>query len=217
MDIIEGCGSTSNQPSDPVIARSVRLPPSPPHIFQQTPTDVLEGEEQADWLTTANFAEEHAMVAEISEIETFEPRTLTEEKGCPDWPLRKKAIEEELETLRKAGTWELTEPPSGANIVGSKWVFRAKTDAAGNVICYKARRVAQGVSQVPDVDHLIRSQTFVTFKVTLEKFTNHVIILHSPPTRHPRCRALVAQIILVSAISIAFSIQSHFFKTGRKS
>ena len=38
-------------------------------------------------------------------------------------------------------------------MVGSKWVFRAKKDAAGNVVRYKARLVAQGFSQVPGVDY----------------------------------------------------------------
>ena len=43
--------------------------------------------------------------------------------------------------------------PVGANIVGSKWVFRAKKDVAGVVIRYKARLIAQGFSQVPGVDY----------------------------------------------------------------
>jgi hypothetical protein len=34
-----------------------------------------------------------------------------------------------------------------------KWVYHAKKDAAGNVICYKAHLVAQGFSQVPGVDY----------------------------------------------------------------
>ena len=114
---------------------------------------MFEGEGQAEWLMAADFAEEYAMLAEISETEAIEPRTLTEAKRRPDWPLWEAAIHEELETLRKAGTWELTKPPPGANIVGSKWVFRAKKDAAGNVIRYKARLVAQGFSQVPGVDY----------------------------------------------------------------
>ena len=38
-------------------------------------------------------------------------------------------------------------------MVGSKWVFHAKKDATGNVICYKAHLVAQGFSQVPGVDY----------------------------------------------------------------
>ena len=40
----------------------------------------------------------------------------------------------ELVTLKAAGTWELIDAPEGVNVVGSKWVFRVKKDAAGNVI-----------------------------------------------------------------------------------
>ena len=42
---------------------------------------------------------------------------------------------EELDLLRKAGTWEVVDAPLDANIVGSKWVFCTKKDAAGNVVC----------------------------------------------------------------------------------
>jgi Reverse transcriptase (RNA-dependent DNA polymerase) len=55
--------------------------------------------------------------------------------------------------LKESGTWILTERPPNVNVVGSKWVFRAKKDAAGNVVRYKARLVAQGFSQVPGVDY----------------------------------------------------------------
>ena len=76
-----------------------------------------------------------------------------EAKKRPDWPLWEKAIQEELGALKAAGTWEVVDEPEGVNIVGSKWVFKAKKDAAGNVIRYKARLVAQGFSQVPGVDY----------------------------------------------------------------
>ena len=96
---------------------------------------------------------EEALLAETSDAEALEPRTLAEAKRRPDWPLWEKAIQEELETLKKAGTWKLEAPPPEANVIGSKWVFKAKKDAAGNIARYKARLVAQGFSQIGGVDY----------------------------------------------------------------
>jgi hypothetical protein len=92
-------------------------------------------------------------VAEISNFKAIEPRSLTEAKCHPDWLLWEKAIHEELALLQEAGTWELAEAPNGANTIGSKWVFCAKKDAAGIVICHKVCLIAQGFSQVPGVDY----------------------------------------------------------------
>ena len=96
---------------------------------------------------------EFALAAETADAEAMEPRTLAEAKRRPDWPLWEKAIEEELSTLKAAGTWRFEEAPPGANIIGSKWVFKAKKDAAGNIARYKARLVAQGFSQIGGVDY----------------------------------------------------------------
>jgi reverse transcriptase-like protein len=67
--------------------------------------------------------------------------------------LWEKAIQDELATLKAASTWRLEEAPPNANIIGSKWVFKAKKDAAGNIAQYKARLVAQGFSQIDGVDY----------------------------------------------------------------
>ena len=107
-----------------------------------------------DWTASVEECEEeHAFAAETSNSEALEPRSFAEAQKRPDWPLWEKAIEEELGALKAAGTWEVVDEPEGVNIVGSKWVFKAKKDAAGNVIRYKARLVAQGFSQVPGVDY----------------------------------------------------------------
>ena len=108
----------------------------------------------ADWTASVEeCVDEYAFVAETNNAEALEPRNLAEAQKRPDWPLWEKAIQEELATLKTAGTWDVVDVPSGVNVVGSKWVFRAKKDAAGNVIRYKARLVAQGFSQVPGVDY----------------------------------------------------------------
>ena len=39
------------------------------------------------------------------------------------------------------------------NIIGSKWVFKAKKDAIGFIACLKAHLVAQGFSQIGGVNY----------------------------------------------------------------
>ena len=62
-------------------------------------------------------------------------------------------MDKELMMLKNADTWELVKPPENVNIVRSKWVYKVKKDAAGNIVCYKARLVAQGFSQVSGIDY----------------------------------------------------------------
>ena len=98
--------------------------------------------------TATDYDDNVELVLNLNEVITN-----AEARCRPEWPQWEQGIHKELATLQKAGTWELVDPPQGANIVGSKWVFRAKKDAAGNVVRYKARLVAQGFSQVPGVDY----------------------------------------------------------------
>ena len=62
-------------------------------------------------------------------------------------------MEKEIESLRKSDVWELVDLPKGRKAVGSKWVFKIKTDAKGSVERFKARLVAQGFSQKPGIDY----------------------------------------------------------------
>ena len=96
---------------------------------------------------------EHTFLAETSDTEAVEPRMLAEAKCHPDWIWWEKGIGEELTMLEATGTWVLKEPPPGVNIIGSKWVFKAKKDAVGVIACFKARLVAQGFSQIGGVDY----------------------------------------------------------------
>ena len=55
------------------------------------------------------------------------------------------------------GTREVVPRPQDRKVVSSKWVYRVKYDADGNVSRYKARLVARGYTQVLGVDY---SETF---------------------------------------------------------
>jgi hypothetical protein len=53
-----------------------------------------------------------------------------------DWKQWEEAIAKEIRRLEKFQTWELVDIPKNSNIVGCRWVFCLKHDAAGNVVNY---------------------------------------------------------------------------------
>lgn len=57
------------------------------------------------------------------------------------------AMDEELETHRRNGTWELVPLPQGRKTVGSRWVYKIKRNEQNKVVNYEARFVAQGHTQ----------------------------------------------------------------------
>jgi hypothetical protein len=61
-------------------------------------------------------------------------------------------MHEELENFEGNQVWTLVEPPHDVNVIGTKWVFKNKQEEDGEVVRNKARLVAQGFSQVEDLD-----------------------------------------------------------------
>ena len=82
-----------------------------------------------------------------------EPTTYEEAVSSKDGDKWKRAMEEEMDSIKRNNVWELQELPKGRKTVGSKWVFRKKFNEEGAVERYKARIVAQGYSQKPGLDY----------------------------------------------------------------
>jgi hypothetical protein len=62
-------------------------------------------------------------------------------------------MKSEIETLKAKNTWELVQPPPGANIMDSMWVYDIKWDGEGNRIKDKARLVGKGYTQQLGIDY----------------------------------------------------------------
>nr|GEV86776.1 retrotransposon protein, putative, Ty1-copia subclass [Tanacetum cinerariifolium] len=59
----------------------------------------------------------------------------------------------EMQSIKDNEVWVLVELPPNGKTVGSKWLFKKKTDMDGNVHIYKARLVAKGFTQTPGIDY----------------------------------------------------------------
>lgn len=60
---------------------------------------------------------------------------------------------EEMNALKRSGTWELVNLPNEKRIVGCKWVFTVKCKVDGSIERYKARLVAKGFTQTYGIDY----------------------------------------------------------------
>lgn len=78
------------------------------------------------------------------------PRNIEEALDDPNWNL---AVLEELNALKKTGTWEHVGLPRDKKEVGCKWIFTIKCKIDGSVERYKARLVAKGFTQTYEVDY----------------------------------------------------------------
>ncbi|GKE42617.1 retrotransposon protein, putative, ty1-copia subclass, partial [Tanacetum coccineum] len=63
------------------------------------------------------------------------------------------AINVEIQSMMDNMVWVLVDLPPGCKTVGSKWIFKKKTDIDGIVHTYKARLVAKGYTQLYGVDY----------------------------------------------------------------
>lgn len=63
------------------------------------------------------------------------------------------AMNDEMESLQKNTTWEMTILPKGKKTVGCRWIYTVKFKADGSIERYKARLVAKGYTQTCGIDY----------------------------------------------------------------
>ena len=61
-------------------------------------------------------------------------------------------MHEELHQFVWNDVWKLVLRPKGVNVIGTKWIFKNKSDEHGTVIRNKSRLVAQGYTQMEGID-----------------------------------------------------------------
>jgi hypothetical protein len=60
---------------------------------------------------------------------------------------------EEYDSIVRNDVWDVVPRPVGKSVVTSRWLYKTKMDADGNIEKHKARFVARGFSQIEGVDY----------------------------------------------------------------
>ncbi|GKC90774.1 retrotransposon protein, putative, ty1-copia subclass [Tanacetum coccineum] len=92
-------------------------------------------------------AEEHEL-GDLGELANYKAALLDHESD--KWL---NAMNVEMQSMKDNEVWVLVELPHNGKTVGSKWLFKIKTDMDGAVHTYKARLVAKGYTQTPGIDY----------------------------------------------------------------
>ncbi|KAL8120516.1 hypothetical protein AgCh_017628 [Apium graveolens] len=90
----------------------------------------------------------HSFIAHTVSLK--EPLTYEEAIRDNRWV---EAMRKEIIALQENQTWELVSLPAGKKPVGSKWVYKIKLKADGNIERFKARLVAKGYNQKWGIDY----------------------------------------------------------------
>ena len=62
------------------------------------------------------------------------------------------AMQDGFGQFKRNEVWDLVPRLEGMNIIGTKWVYKNKTDEQGGIIINKSRRVAQGYTKIEGID-----------------------------------------------------------------
>jgi len=152
-------GSSEGEPAQPEPRRSARLNPAagparPAADEQQVRASVREKHPsvllrdhaapngKGSWQPYANKAAAAAQV----------PSSYGEAMASPDRDRWVAAMDEEQESLAAHNTWTLERTPKGVKPIGTRWVYQLK-EQEGAEPRYKARLVAQGLTQKEGVDY----------------------------------------------------------------
>ncbi len=103
--------------------------------------------------TQLNFLGRNNSIPKILKVDVLNNApTLEEAKESENWKDWLKAIETELEKLKKLGTWEVVDKmPDDRRPIKHKWVLKMKLDMLNNLI-FKARLTVKGFTQIFGVD-----------------------------------------------------------------
>ncbi|KAG9443041.1 hypothetical protein H6P81_018895 [Aristolochia fimbriata] len=118
-------------------------------VQKNHPMDAVIGNVNEGMKTRGKKQNYSEMVRFVCYTSAVEPRRVEEALKDEFWI---RAMQEELEQFDRNEVWTLVPRPANINVIGTKWVFKNKTDEEGNVVRNKTLLMAQGYTQFEGVD-----------------------------------------------------------------
>ena len=107
-----------------------------------------------------------------------DPANLIEEFSGDESNEWRIAVDEELSSLEHHHTWVKVSRPPGSRVFPTKFIFRKKLDANGNIYRYKAHLVVQGFYQGSVVNTYAPVADFTTVRVVLAVGIQRRYVMH---------------------------------------
>ncbi|WJX12394.1 hypothetical protein P8452_02902 [Trifolium repens] len=135
---LEEDDETSTEPQVQTKGPSVR-------VQKNHPKDLIIGNPEQGITTRMT----NDVIANTCFVSMFEPKNIKEALTDEAWI---EAMLEELNQFERSEVWDLVPRPEDVNVIGTKWVYKNKSDKNGTITRNKARLVAQGYTQIEGLD-----------------------------------------------------------------
>ncbi|XP_051117853.1 uncharacterized protein LOC127242378 [Andrographis paniculata] len=116
-------------------------------IPQKHPIDAIIGDPKGGRVTRGKQIDFKNLSGMNCFVSTFEPRNIDEALKDEYWL---SAMQDELNQFERNGVWMLVQRLGDCNVIGTKWIFKKKSDECGNITRNKARLVSQGYTQIEE-------------------------------------------------------------------
>ena len=120
-----------------VLTDPIKKDPSS-RVKKNHPSNLIIGDPKKGMVTRKRYVNHVKYVCFIS---LCEPKNVKESILNEFWI---KAMHEKLEKFSRNNIWTLVPRPENTNVIGTKWIFKNKSNEFGNVIRNNARLVIQG-------------------------------------------------------------------------
>nr|KAJ0207133.1 hypothetical protein LSAT_V11C500281820 [Lactuca sativa] len=145
--------SLEQTPNPPLNIQSINSQKNPDASFMGEPSNLFQdetpGEEQWDTENRIIIKEENHLIKwtrnHLTDQIIGDPKSGFKLEQNPQ--INVKALQEELAEFERNDVWNLVPNPPDVTVIGSRWVYRNKTDDHGIISRNKARLVVKGYSQ----------------------------------------------------------------------